>query len=246
MKHHLGLAAVALAATLGSAPALAAANLIVNGSFETGDFTGFTHSNANNDSPAVVLVYNNAAGYGQGGGAFGEAVTPDNATTLSTDAVGTHAAYFSSDLASAESISQLTPLNVGNYEVGFDAYLPLNGTQNPFDAHFSGQIIGINVATFSASAVPLAQHWYHFSGVAGVSAAGFYRTSFTFSADGAPAKDVVIDRVYAIPTLSPSTVVIPATPTAPLPEPAVWGLMVGGFGLVGASLRRRGIKVVAV
>jgi hypothetical protein len=245
MKLYLGLAAFVLAASAVSVPAFAVSNLILNGSFETGDFTGFTHTGIPSDSPAVVLLYNNAAGYGQGGGAYGEAVPTDNASgSLSTDTVGTHAAYFSTDEATGETISQLTPLFAGNYEVGFDAYLPQNGFNNPNDATFSGQIIGVTVASFTASQIGATQ-WFHFSGVAGVTAPGFYKTSFTFNAFGVPAKDVVIDRVYAIPTLSPSTVIIPATPTAPLPEPAVWGLMVVGFGLVGSSLRRRTTKSVA-
>ena len=30
-----------------------------------------------------------------------------------------------------------------------------------------------------------------------------------------------------------------STPTAPIPEPATWAMMLGGFGLLGATLRRR-------
>lgn len=237
------LAATALTAALAGTPAIAATNLIVNGSFETGDFAGFTHTGIPGDSPAVVLVYNNAAGYGPGGGAYGEAVSPDSAVTPSTDAVGTHAAYFSTDFSTGETLSQLTVLHPGNYEIGFDAYLPQNGVNNPLDEHFSGQIIGVTVASFSASQFGATQ-WYHFAGVAGVSKSGFYQTSFVFNADGHPAKDVVIDRIYAITTNSPSTVVVPATPTTTIPEPAAWGLMLAGFIMVGGSMRRRTEVVV--
>jgi len=36
------------------------------------------------------------------------------------------------------------------------------------------------------------------------------------------------------------------TVTTSVPEPASWALMIGGFGLVGAALRRRGIAARAV
>lgn len=244
MQNRFILAALALAATVGAAPASAASNVIINGSFETGDFTGFTHTNAPAAYQAVVLNYGSTGGYGQGGGAFGEAVPTDNAASLSTDPVGLHGAYFVADDSVNESISQLTPLKAGNYEVGFDAYLPSNGQNNPFDATFTGQIIGITVASFTASQVA-ATHWFHFAGVAGVTAPGYYKTSFVYNSFGNPAKDIVIDRVYAIATNSPSTVVIPATPTAPLPEPAAWALLVAGFAMVGASMRRRTGNVVS-
>lgn len=243
MKFAFALAAIA--ATAAAVPATAVTNLIVNGSFETGDFSGFIHTNLPSGTPAVVLDYGNAAGYGQGGGAYGEAVPVDNATgSLSPDAAGVHGAYFVADNAVNETISQLTILHPGNYEVGFDAYLPANGFANTFDATFTGQIIGITVASFTASQVG-ATNWYHFSGVAGVSVAGKYLTSFVYNSFGNPAKDFVIDRVYAIATTAPSTVVIPATPTAAIPEPATWGLMIAGFVMVGASMRRRSGKVVA-
>jgi hypothetical protein len=243
MKFAFALAAIA--ATAAAVPATAVTNLIVNGSFETGDFSGFSHTNQPNAFAAVVLDYGSTASYGQGGGAFGEAVPVDNAVgSLSPNAAGVHGAYFVADNSVNETISQLTALHPGNYEVGFDAYLPANGAANLNNATFTGQIIGITVASFSASQIG-ATSWYHFSGVAGVSASGFYETSFVYNSFGSPAKDVVIDRIYAIATKAPSTVVIPATPTAAIPEPATWGLMIAGFVMVGASMRRRNAKVVA-
>lgn len=243
MTRHLTLA-FALVAMVAAVPATAVTNLIINGSFEDG-LAGFTHTNAPSAYGAVILSYGSNANYGTDGGAYGEAVTTDSAAgSLSPDAAGGHGVYFVADDAVNETLSQLTKLHPGNYEVGFDAYLPQNGMNNPNDATFSGQIIGINVASFTASQVGATQ-WYHFSGVAGVSKSGFYDTAFVFNSFGAPAKDVVIDRVYAIATTKPSTVVIPATPTATIPEPAMWGLMVAGFGLVGSSLRRRNGSVVA-
>ena len=234
-----------IAASTAVVPATAATNLIVNGSFETGDFTGFTHTNAGGlANPAVVLNYNSAAGYGQGGGAYGEAVPVDNAVSPSPDAAGIHGAYFVDDHAVNEAITQLTALHPGNYEIGFDVYLPQNGANNPVDASINGSIIGVNVANLVASQVG-ATHWFNISGVASVSVSGLYLTAFTYNSNGTPAKDFVIDKVYVVSTTKPATYTIPPTPTAAIPEPAMWGLMIAGFVMVGSSMRRRNGKVVA-
>ena len=49
---------------------------------------------------------------------------------------------------------------------------------------------------------------------------GFYSTTLAFKTNGAPAKDIVIDRVYIV-----------AGNVAP--EPVTWALMLGGYGLAG-------------
>jgi hypothetical protein len=238
MKPILIMAAVA--ATVAGGPVTAATNLIVNGSFETGDFAGFVHSNAPSAYQAVVLDYGSTNSYQtSGGGAFGEAVPVDNATgSLSPDAAGAHGAYFVADNSVNEAISQLTALHPGNYEIGFDAYLPQNGANNPFNATINGSIIGVNVANLTASEIG-ATHWFNISGVASVSLAGRYLTAFTYNSNGSPAKDFVIDKVYVVATEKTATFTIPPTPTAAIPEPATWGLMIAGFVMVGASMRRR-------
>lgn len=230
------LSAISIGAMLAAVPAQAVTNLIVNGSFEDG-LNGFTHVvTAGETHPAVVINYGPAAAYPAG--AFGEAVAADTSTSNSPDAVGGHAAYFVDDNARGESLRQLTFLQVGNYEIGFSAYLPKNGFNNSHDATLSGKIIGVTVASFAASS-GTAQKWVNYSGVAQITQAGYYLTSFDFSSFGAAAKDFVIDRVYAIATDKPATVIIPPTPTTPVPEPATWALFIVGFALVGAAQRRR-------
>ena len=229
-------------AALFSAASTQAANLINNGSFETGDFTGWTLLNsAGLSSPAVVIAYGQSSNYPTG--AYGEAVPADNAATPapfagSPDGAGNYAAYFSDDAANNESLQQLTYLAPGNYEIGFDAYLTQNGYNNPNNAQFSGSIIGTQVTAFTASN-QTPQTWLHFGAVAKITQQGYYNTNFSFSSFGNPAKDVVIDRIYAISTNLPSTVTIPPNPTAPAPEPASWALMLVGFGGLGATMRGR-------
>lgn len=236
---YLAAAVLALGSTV---PAAAVTNLIINGSFETGDFAGFQHLNLpTQDGPAVVIAYNQAGGYPTG--AFGEAVPTANTATNSPDAAGNYGAYFSSDHATNETLQQLTYLGVGNYEIGFSAYLTHNGYNNPVDASFSGEIIGTPVTSFNASQ-ETAGVWKVYSGVAQVTRAGYYNTQFVFNSNGYPAKDVVFDQVYATATNKAATVVIPATPTA-VPEPEMWAMLVVGFGLTGFAVRRRKITVAA-
>ena len=78
---------------LGSAGALAmvstanASNLIVNGGFESGDFSGFSTGFSGGTDP-VIIAYGQASGYPTG--AFGEAVP-------APPGGGMYGAYFSSD-----------------------------------------------------------------------------------------------------------------------------------------------------
>lgn len=251
------LAVAALALGVG-APVAAATNLIVNGSFEAGapgvgGFTGWTKTNTPDgthgggnsgaDQPASVIGYNNTNSYPTG--AYGESVTPDNTPSASPDAVGGQAAYFVGDFSVNESISQLTPLAVGNYRIGFSYYLTQNGLNNVNNSSLSGTIIGTTVATTSITGASPAKVWQYASGVGHISVAGFYNTSFVFNSNGFPAKDVVIDRVFALPTLDAATVEIPPTPTAPLPEPSSWAMLIAGLGFTGVALRRRKVMLAA-
>ena len=237
------LATAAIAAAIVAVPATATTNLIVNGSFENG-FNGFTYSTQSSESnPAVVLLYNNAAGYGTNGGAYGEAVPTNPNASAGGDAAGTHAVYFVDDGAINETLSQKTKLGIGHYEVGFSVYLPHNGFNNAGDATFSGKILSATVADFTASATA-AGTWLSFSGVADITKAGYYSTSFVYNTFGTgAAKDIVIDQVYAIATTKDATVEVP--PTTQVPEPKTWALMLAGFALVGSALRRRAKGSVA-
>jgi hypothetical protein len=221
------LAGAAIAAVLlaGSAQA---ANLVTNGSFEDG-LAGWTVGGTDPQGfPPAAIFYNSATPYPNG--AFGEAVPPDNAISVSPDAVGARAAYFVSDLANNQSLTQSVFLATGTYKIGFSAYAPANGFGNAGDATFSGSIAGIELASYAVSeGVPLV--WQAFAGQRIVDTAGNFDISFVFNTDTVPAKDVVIDRVYI-------------TRVGGVPEPSSWAMLIAGFGLVGAaSRRRRGLAV---
>src|SRR5947209_671285 len=90
-------------------------NLVTNGSFEDGlnAWTQGGTDTGNPTFPPVIINYNSATPYPTG--AFGEAVPANNAATNSPDAVGDHAAYFVSDFAKSQSLSQSIVLAAGTY-----------------------------------------------------------------------------------------------------------------------------------
>lgn len=228
------LTVAAVAAGLAFAgSANAATNLLTNGSFENGltGWTLVTNGVGQGYSPTVVIT-TDGVGRGYPNGAFGEGVIADNAPGPFAGDGGTKAAYFSSDLGN-ESLTQLVNLTTGWYEVGFDAYLPANGFNNPNDATFTAK-----VGTYTWAPVLLKgtatgpQNWQHYSATVFVSPDQVgVPTAFSFAANGYPAVDVLIDRVYIT--------------TAAVPEPTTWALMILGFGSVGAMLRNQRRRQVA-
>ena len=222
MSKKILMAAVAVFVV--AAPA-SAQNLVSNGSFE-GGFTGWTLGNVGGGTAPVVIAYGNPAGYPSG--AFGEAIGPNSVATLSPDAVGDMVAYFSSDTANPDSLTQTVNLVAGKtYNIGFDYYAPANGIANPFDATLAFLIDGLpvgGVLTAGSGSGTAAQTWFNFGTSFVAAASGPASLTFEFRGLGSTAADFAIDRVYAV---------------AAVPEPAAWGMMIGGFGLVGMAIRRR-------
>lgn len=218
--------ALVTVALLAAGPA-AASNLVTNGSFESG-LDGWTVIGSESQGyPPVAITYGEAVPYPDG--AFGEAVPPDNAVSLSLDPVGTRAAYFVSDFSAGQGLQQSVFLNPGKYNIGFSYYAPANGYANGNDARFSGTVGGVTLVNALVSAGP-STTWLNFTGLANIVAAGNYDVAFVFDTNGFPAKDVVIDRVYI---------------QAAVPEPQSWAMLIAGFGLIGAAARRRRVAATA-
>jgi len=225
------LLASALAALV-AAPAFATANLLTNGSFEDG-LTGWVQTDsgdvgAQGHADPVVIEYGQASNYPTG--AYGEAVPADNnAFNPGFDAVGTHGLYFSSDVGT-QTLSQAVSLVAGrSYTFGFDFYLPANGYANANGATFSASIGGFPFASFNAGS-EAATTWTLASGAHTFVADQTGTFTFSFSANGFPAKDFVIDRVFLAST---------ARVAGDVPEAGTWAMMVVGFGAIGAAGRRR-------
>lgn len=227
------LGGAALAAMLMAGSAQAVTNRVANGSFEAGLANWSIGGTDTQGFPPVAIFYNSATAYPEG--AFGEAVPPDNTISASPDAVGARAAYFVSDLANNQSLTQSVFLAPGTYKIGFSAFAPQNGFNNAGDATFSGSIAGIQLANYAVSeGAP--RVWQAFAGEKVVDTAGIFDISFVFNTNLNPSKDVVIDRVYITRIGGVNGV----------PEPSSWAMLIAGFGLVGAaSRRRRGATTVA-
>ena len=216
------LSSVALLATLSAAPATAATNLIANGSFEQG-LAGWTVvNNGQTNSDAQVIGYNQASAYPTG--AFGEAVPTDNNTSNPRfDAVGSNFLYLSTDTGN-NTLSQTVNLVGGvSYTFGFDYYLPANGYANPNNATLVASLAGSEFARFDLGS-QAATTWLYTSAARTFTASQSGAFTLSFSGNGYTAKDVAIDRVFL-------------APTAAVPEPATWAMMIAGFGLVGGALR---------
>lgn len=211
--------AVGLALAMAT-PAMSATNLLTNGSFE-GGFAGWGLSNVGGGSAPQVIDYLSTTP-----GAFGEAVLTNAVSSLSSDLVGTKLAYFSSDVATPDSLTQTVGLVLGQtYNIGFDYYVPLNGTNNPNDATLSFLVNNVAVgSTLTAgNGSLLTKTWYNFSTQFTASASAPAVFEFRFVGLGITAADFAIDRVYV----------------QAVPEPATWMMIIFGFGLLGHAMRRR-------
>ncbi len=221
---------VSLAMAIAS-PAMAATNLVTDGSFESG-FSSWTVGQTGGGTAPVVIPYGSATPYP--GGAFGEAILPNAVATLSPDPVGKSVAYFSSDTANPHSLSQMVNLVAGiTYNIGFDYYAPQNGIDNPNNATLSFNIGGVPVGSTLTAGQPLGtpgKTWINFGTSFVASNTAPTLLELQFRGLGVTAADFAVDRVYL---------------TAAVPEPSTWALMLLGFGAVGGAMRMKRRKTNA-
>lgn len=236
--HAFGLLIVAV--TVGSVgPASSAQiNLVANGSFEGAIGTtpsSWMLTGTATDGYLPVTIPYNTPGARYPFGAQGEAVPVDNASSLSPDSAGSNGVYFVSDEAKNLGLTQTIYLGVGSYDIGFDSYDTINGSQQPHDAILTANIAGVQLASFALSSVS-AGSWTSHTGEAQITTAGNYLVSFLFDTPDTPAnpdpanalgqynaKDVIIDRAYVVAANDNGGTPVGSTPvTTPIgvPEPA--------------------------
>jgi len=214
------------AATLAFAAPAAAANLISNGSFETGygqAIPGWIVADSPNSAapfdPAAILLLQ--------GSDYASCCNVVGAGS-SQAALDNHFLSFGAgQVANSASILQEFFLAPGQYTFAFD-YGVIQGSQTigfqlgnldtftPFLAAFLPQSGGQNLdALFS-------HHSYTFNW-----AGGNMQVQFTNFASDSNNTDAFIDNVSL----------------NAVPEPATWAMMIGGFALAGAAMRRRAAVV---
>ena len=195
MKISTIIAGAALAAVLGAGGAQAA-NLITNGSFETGDFTGWTLG-GNLDGNTFVA----ASG-------FDGITAEDGDYYAALGAIGADATV-SQTFADVAGVTY-----TASFWLASDGYTP-----NDFSVQGPGSLFLGPITDIPAS--PFTQYYGTFVGSGS--------DTITFSAANDPGY-LGLDNVSV---------------TSAVPEPAAWGLMLAGFGLVGATMRRRRTAIAA-
>jgi hypothetical protein len=232
------LAGLAILASTAAADATTI-NYVTNGSFQQGYSGWSVTTGAGAVGPGLGPEL--AVTDGVTKNRYGDVIVSDNAVSPDPDSNkgGNEAAYFVDDVA-AETVSEKIYLTPGVYEVGFDLYATASGFKNVNDSIFSATIAGTTVTSGDITQYG-SSTWEHFAANADVLYAGYYNVAFVFQGGAYPAKDIVVDDVYAI---NPST--LPGSGTAVVPEPASLAMMTTmlGFlliarcGILGRPMRR--------
>jgi hypothetical protein len=170
-----------------------ATNIVTNGDFETGDFTGWVLSGSTSAFSAATKAADLTAG---------------TSTTNGT-------------------ISQIiNGLTAGNqYTVSFDLSVPVSYSY--FEAIFGSETVLLSPASTSSN---------RFSYLATASS-NSQNISFNTRADSP--YSFILDNV----TITEGNV--PPPPPSAVPEASSWAMLIAGFGLTGAAMRRRRTVAVA-
>lgn len=256
---HLAMAAVAVAGL--GASAQAATNLVVNGGFEiTGPngpnfefdrdttFPGWSSAGYNfgfapgtaDTTGSTTSQYGSLKLWGPANGADNglTAASPFGGNFVAADgAFQTAAIYQQLSGLTAGKQYVVTFAYAGAQQFGFDgatteAWAVNLGTTIPTDQQRRDGTLASTVQF--TETLQNANHGF----------TGWRTASFTFTAQSA--NDFLSFLAIGTPDgLPPFTLLDGVTATAAVPEPATWGLMLVGFGLVGAAARRRSNIVAA-
>ena len=207
--------AILAVAAFALAPA-AHATSVINGNFETGPFGGAPSGFI--VSPGNEITAVQASVY-----------IPCCGVTGSAAQLANHfVAFGGGNIANTSTLSQqLSTIAGQRYIIGFDFGVLGGGAQTIFANAFNtdgDQLIGSLSATQTANnnlGATFSRYTFEFVALGSGTLLSFNVDPFTTNVDG------VLDNV-----------------TAAVPEPATWAMMIAGFGLAGAALRRRRVSVV--
>lgn len=222
--------AIAGVGVIVATPASAGPNLLSNGGFEqplvsvafygTGStaITGFTVANLPGGSGSVSLVNNSAFGN------LGVVASQGAQFVDLTGNVGRGAGIRSDDFATLLGATYAVTFDVGAFYVaGYGSF-----GDATVDLYVNGVLAGSFQKTMSLKGPgSIYQTFSHsFVGTGAPTNVAFYASQSAASSD----LGVGLDNVGVSMTAPP--------PVTGVPEPAAWALMIGGFGMAGASLRR--------
>lgn len=224
MKSHFAFSAIA-ATLLVAGPAAAATNLIVNGDFETpGNVGAYRTINAGQAPAGFGWTITGSVDVLSYNGAFGRNPPPPNSGANSLDLVGA---------GSVGGISQSFATEAGKtYRLSFDfSHSPtMEGAAMTFG------VAGIFEQALSTYGTNGAWQNFTFDFVADA-ATGLLAFNNT---RGGFWTGMYLDNVSVIDMTQPGPI------GGAVPEPATWALMIGGFGMAGAAVRRRRRTILAL
>ena len=173
-----------------------------------------------NPTTYAGITFNNHSGVAGQGGAFFTTSPPD----------GTQAAFIQSVYGDIGTVSiALTGLTAGtSYTTSFYAAQRANNFGNtPLIVSFNGTLLG----SFAAPSRDFTLF----------TASNFLATGSTgtLTFAGAPSVTGDDDVIFDLVEVTAVTGEPPAPVSGAVPEPATWAMMIGGFGLIGGTMRRR-------
>ena len=189
-------------------------------------------------APAFAATFNETSGFGDPTSGFGECKSLSNSTAFATGTVlgaanlvdNTCTGYFNVDIDTSAKTITLTSAQYGNYEDGLLDISNILGTT----------VTGVSTVSYSGLFDP-----------------NFYGNPSLYGGVPAPQVSFTANSISILFTTygqappqftyagTPGTAVFSYT-TAGVPEPATWAMIIGGFGMAGAALRRRRHALAAV